>query len=269
MDRGYENQLGATMVESALVLVTVLAMILGLVDLGRYLAVKGLLTYGTVQGVNLASTSPLLLLDGRPCSDFHPVPPACNDSDQTANRDTLEDPDTGIIPLVNKAAKRTPLATMLGDIGMSGSTVLTGVEVVRPGDASHPLPNCRLTPVPYNGYRTIATRCPVVVTLTARVNMLTPFFPNFNVRSVSTAFVDEALIGSIPPPAGGGTGTPSPSASSTPSPSPTGTPDPTPTPTPCPHDCDDPSNFFCCNSYAGYHWDNDSCTCESEEEGHG
>ncbi|MCB0345526.1 MAG: pilus assembly protein, partial [Bdellovibrionales bacterium] len=211
------------MIEAAIILPLVLLLIIGIIDFGRILAVRGILTTGAYNGCNLAAKIPGLELDDRLCADQNPPnPPACDDGTQIANQGKVGSARASVIA----RARELPLATLLTD-NTPSMAVLTDTFHLRPGDSSFTDSkgevfthfdcacrdrvstspgNCPIfppdpgadPPIPFNGYEQMNFSCPHLVGMLADVDTFIPGIGTLRVAGNAACFREITLSGSFP-----------------------------------------------------------------------
>ena len=234
----------SAMVEAIPTTLTIFVVILVLFDLGRYLAIKGVLTYGAYQGLNLASKIPEIGFDERTCLDVG-NPPICHEAEQQVSRDQYR----AAVDRVLRLTKSFPASTLVVD-QPTGPAHLVEAKFVRPGQADSPLGGqCAVAP-PFEGYRALMKDCPISVELSAQVSLIVPFLRPLTVTGRAYGFREPALSGGLAP-----VDMPSTSGGPAPSPTPTPTGSTTCTSSP-PPECLAPLNDF-----TDCVWDTSLCIC--------
>ncbi len=209
---------GATMVEMSLVLLLLLMFVMGVVNVGRFMAIQAVLTRGAQESLNLAQKVDGIEVDTRKLAPTDP-----NYSRFTSSR-----------AVVVNQAKRIPLSTLISDVpaqssawlrpfqafdDMAGDVTLTqnvDVLLLRPGDSAkytksghtywkdHPTlcspdsPTCAQPISPTDSYDQLLRTHPLKIELRAEVDLFFPFNVPITVTGKALGFREQALTPSTP-----------------------------------------------------------------------
>ena len=255
------------MVEMAIAIPLVFAIMYVVIDLARYWAVQGVLSQGAQQGVNLAIKIPNLEIDNENDSDFLQARMRiiCGDDLDCRTDPSKRNGDAVRIPLSTLVANWDDTNAAVRFVGFPDYDLATGVRhtvnaiVLRPGDPCvadrdgvlhcHPTVCPRSTSEPCaptarrrqsgESMTALMRSEPIVVEMPAKFKTMLPIplLGVYSMRGVSAGYREIISSGAYPIPAGE-----VPTLGNTPTPTPTPTEPSGPTNTPAPTNTSGPTN---------------------------
>lgn len=186
MSKLRDSQLGATMIEAAIVLFLILMGFVAFIDISRVIMVQGVLIAAAKQGLNVAMKTRDIGYDITPCS----LP--------TADPD-CEEPFLEARDRVHSAGKRLALNTLMTEGKDTSGASITGIFLIRPGEGAglspslHPLTHCGTLPASISMDELMVV-CPIGVRILAEVKTITPFLPTMNLRGEAFGFREVTFM---------------------------------------------------------------------------